>query len=881
VAPSAILVLGARVRAGGAPGPALRRRIDAGAAAASRWPDALVVACGGRGWDGLIEADVIARALVARGVDPERIARDRLSLTTIENLREGVALARTRRSCERIAVVTCDWHAARALAIARALGIEAIAHVARAPAKSVTRSVRERFLRAIVPFVVVAAVLACKGRRNDSADAGAALGSLSATPAVPSADVVAARVAADRRHTEGVPASLASSSNPAARRVAARALAQIGDAIAIERLGHSLSDDDPEVVAWSSYGLGLPCETDPELPREDRAKIVRAIVARAASFEVRGTSALDPWGAMAWSLGRCGGIDASRELARWLRVPERARSAAWALGAIAARDRGLEDDVAAALLEAAKGGLDDALFPFGRGDWSSRPATPALAAVARGRMSGAGRVFAIRALGRAEGAKPDDLRAIVTDAATPEAERVEALRSLHRMGAAGDAEVAAFATRNASAVTGGPTFGSLRVALELLAERDPTKTTRSVLRAFVSKAPIPATTTAPVARRLATLRCLAGAALHAGKPGEAEVVRCAAHDPALPAALRAELDTIRDLARLQTLDRAEITDDKRELLIKLARDGAPRVRERALAMLAKHAETEEAPEVIIRALSSKSLGIVAEAARALAARPSIAHVLSKKAIAQALDPTAPPPDKVVEPEKKIDPKVLEALDGAIARPMEEADAEIKTALVAAAGALKHMKARGFALRLCTDRTPALRRAGRDALALLDPPGKAPSCTTIEDHGIASPYASAPPAKKTLKLETDVGELTLDLDPTFAPIAVARIAELAASGFYDGTPIHRVVPGFVVQLGDPDGDGYGGAHTSLRCETAPVPFNEGDIGVALAGRDTGSSQIFVMLGPAPHLDGSYAHLGHATGPWVNVAEGDRVIKSTVQ
>jgi len=887
VTPSAILVLGARVRAGGAPGPALRRRIDAALEASRLWPGALVIACGGRGWDGLIEADVIARGLVARGLDPERIVRDRLSLTTIENLREGVALARTRNACDQIAVVTCDWHAPRALVIARAIGIDAIAHVARAPRGGLARTLRERFLRAIVPFVVISVVLACKRPKNDGVDAASAVASSSAWPTVTSADVVAAHVAADRRHSGGVPIALASAGDPAARRVAARALAQIGDAVAVERLGRSLSDDDPEVVAWSAYGLGLPCDLDPDLAREDRAKIVRAIVARAASLEVRGTSALDPWSAMAWSLGRCGGLDASRELARWLRVPERARSAAWALGAIAGRDRGLEDDVAAALLDAAKAGVDDALFPFGRGDWSSRPPTAGLAAAARMRLAGSSRVFAIRALGRADGAKPEELRALVTDAATPEAERVEALRALHRMGPKGDAEIAAFATRNAptdeartNALTGRG-FGSVRVAIELLGERDPTKTTTSSLRAFVSKAPIAAAASATIARRLATLRCLAASALHPGKPGEAEVVRCAAHDPTMAAPLRAELDTIRDLARLQTLDRAEITGEKRDLLVKLARDGAPRVRERALAMLGKHAETEEAPDVIIRALSSKSLGIVAEAARALAARPSLGNVMSKKSIKETLDPTSPPPDKVVDAEKTLDPKVLEAVDGALARPMEEADAEIKTALAAAVGALKHTKARGFALRLCSDRTPALRRAGRDALALLDPPGKAPACATIDDHGIASPYASVPQTKKTLKLETDAGVLTLSLDPAIAPIAVARIAELAASGFYDGTPIHRVVPGFVVQLGDPGGDGYGGAHLSLRCETAPVPFGEGDIGVALAGRDTGSSQIFVMLGRAPHLDGSYAHLGKATGSWANVAEGDRVIKATVQ
>lgn len=885
--PTAIVVLGARVRAGGAAGRALARRLSRATLAALEWPHALVVVCGGRAWDGVVEADVMARALIESGVQEERIARERLSLTTIENLREASRLLGGRNIRGTIALVSCDWHLPRAMTIARAVGLDVIGCPAKAPTaplpRRAMRALRERVLRALVPFVIIAALLACRKQKPET-DAGAAVGSVSPPATSSSAEVVEARVAADRRHSESVPRAL-SSGDVVARRAAARALSQIGDASAIERLGKSLSDDDAEVIAWSAYGLGLPCDVDPTLARDDRAKIVHAIVARAVGLEGSFAEApFDPWSAMGWSLGRCGGIEASRELAGWLKKdPARARSAAWALGAIAARDRGLEDDVVKALLEAGRGGLDDALFPFGRGDWSARPPIPGLADVARARL-GTAHVLAIRALGRAQGTKVEDLRGFLTDPATPEADRVEALRSLHRMGA--DAEVAAFATRNAptdeaktNALTGAA-FGAVRLAVELLGERDPTPTTTTSLRAFIGKAPIPAGASAPLARRLATLRCLAAAALHSGKPGEGDVFRCAAHE-AMPAPLAAELDAIRDLARLQTLDRAEVTGEKRDLLVKLARDSVHRVRERALSILGKHAETEEAPDVIIKAFSSKSLGVVAAAAQALAERPSIAFVLSKKAIDKALDPSSPPPDKVVQVDKSFDPKVLEALEGALARPLEEADAEIKTALASAVSATKHARGRAFVMRLCGDRSPALRRAGRDALAHLDPPGKAPMCTAIDDNGVASPYASLPPANKLLKIETDAGAMQLSLDASFAPIAVARIAELAASGFYDGTPIHRVVPGFVVQLGDPTGDGYGGAHVALRCETAPVPFAEGDVGVALAGRDTGSSQIFVMLGRAPHLDGSYARVGHATGDWAKVVEGDHVVRVTVQ
>ncbi len=72
-------------------------------------------------------------------------------------------------------------------------------------------------------------------------------------------------------------------------------------------------------------------------------------------------------------------------------------------------------------------------------------------------------------------------------------------------------------------------------------------------------------------------------------------------------------------------------------------------------------------------------------------------------------------------------------------------------------------------------------------------------------------------------ETDAAKLTIRFDPVFAPVAVTRFVGLARSGFYTGVTVHRVVPGFVAQFGDPGGDGYGGAGRLLRCETSPAPF----------------------------------------------------------
>ena len=148
--PAAILVLGARVNPGGRPSAALSRRLDAAAESARLWPDALVVACGGRGWDGCIECDVMARELEARGVAADRIMRERLSLTTLENLREGGRMVAARVASRELAVVTCDWHLPRAIAIARAMGLDALgvgAPSGRAPVRlRLVRAIQERIM---------------------------------------------------------------------------------------------------------------------------------------------------------------------------------------------------------------------------------------------------------------------------------------------------------------------------------------------------------------------------------------------------------------------------------------------------------------------------------------------------------------------------------------------------------------------------------------------------------------------------------------------------------------------------------------------------------------------------------------------------------------
>ncbi|MEZ4403426.1 MAG: peptidylprolyl isomerase [Kofleriaceae bacterium] len=189
-------------------------------------------------------------------------------------------------------------------------------------------------------------------------------------------------------------------------------------------------------------------------------------------------------------------------------------------------------------------------------------------------------------------------------------------------------------------------------------------------------------------------------------------------------------------------------------------------------------------------------------------------------------------------------------------------------------------------RLAPSPSPVLRAASR-------------ACVTALTGTDPGPRAAAtPPARPpvdpdlalrttgTWKLTTTQGELAISLDATIAPWHVATIIELTRRGFYDGQLVHRVVPDFVVQSGDPTGTGWGGPGFTLPAEPTSsldpaAHFDGGAVGIADAGKDSGGSQWFAMHGPAPHLDGRYTY----AGALVDGAEvldrlqvGDRVIRA---
>jgi cyclophilin family peptidyl-prolyl cis-trans isomerase len=110
------------------------------------------------------------------------------------------------------------------------------------------------------------------------------------------------------------------------------------------------------------------------------------------------------------------------------------------------------------------------------------------------------------------------------------------------------------------------------------------------------------------------------------------------------------------------------------------------------------------------------------------------------------------------------------------------------------------------------------------------------------------------------IDTEKGLIQIELAVLDAPRTVTNFVSLARKNFWGGTPFHRIVPNFVVQDGDPRGDGEGGPGYTIRDEINQRPYLRGTVGMALDWEDTGGSQFFITHAPQPHLDGRYTVFG---------------------
>ncbi len=146
-----------------------------------------------------------------------------------------------------------------------------------------------------------------------------------------------------------------------------------------------------------------------------------------------------------------------------------------------------------------------------------------------------------------------------------------------------------------------------------------------------------------------------------------------------------------------------------------------------------------------------------------------------------------------------------------------------------------------------------------------------TCTTrAPDPPPDPPMFDAPPelalvdgATYTATLETSCGQIVLELDPVIAPLTTNNFVELARAGFYDGLTFHRAVSGFVIQGGDPFGNGTGGPGYSFEDELPTDGYAIGDLAMANAGPDTNGSQYFIVTGDASFLPPDFSKFGRVT------------------
>ncbi len=215
--------------------------------------------------------------------------------------------------------------------------------------------------------------------------------------------------------------------------------------------------------------------------------------------------------------------------------------------------------------------------------------------------------------------------------------------------------------------------------------------------------------------------------------------------------------------------------------------------------------------------------------------------------------------------------------------------EAVQSIFSALGRLHATETRDILKRHLNDSHPGVRRAAQEAVDKFDkimaakaraknptavsmPPRRRlfapPPAEVFEEEGLDKRLIE-PSKYERATLKTTKGNVVLRLRRKQVLDTVKNFARLAKKGFYNGLTFHRMVANFVVQGGDPRGDGWGGPGYTIPCEIDSAHFETGSVGMALAGRDTGGSQFFITHSPQPRLDGRYTN-------FARVIEGQDVV-----
>jgi cyclophilin family peptidyl-prolyl cis-trans isomerase/HEAT repeat protein len=268
------------------------------------------------------------------------------------------------------------------------------------------------------------------------------------------------------------------------------------------------------------------------------------------------------------------------------------------------------------------------------------------------------------------------------------------------------------------------------------------------------------------------------------------------------------------------------------------------------------------PDARVAAVALTSLTAVAPDTATVWSRQLVGHVdpVVRAMAADQLGAAANPAD--------ID-RLVDAYAKAVRDPISDAR-------IAIVGALGRIAEQGIAERLAVEdrflkRYPVaddyvLRRAAAtrypEAARRWGPERPITTGRGLEDYREIARRFVAPEGgtRQTLVVDTDRGRIVIDLFAREAPITVNAFLQLVDQRLFDGRAFHRVVPNFVVQGGDPRGDGWGGPGFALRDEVNRNRYERGTVGMALSGPDTGGSQFFIAHSAQPHLDGTYPVIG---------------------
>jgi cyclophilin family peptidyl-prolyl cis-trans isomerase len=143
------------------------------------------------------------------------------------------------------------------------------------------------------------------------------------------------------------------------------------------------------------------------------------------------------------------------------------------------------------------------------------------------------------------------------------------------------------------------------------------------------------------------------------------------------------------------------------------------------------------------------------------------------------------------------------------------------------------------------------------------------------RSLVAPVLAGAPRPRVV-LHSASGDITIELAADVAPLTVDNFLTLINAGYFTAHEFrwHRVVPDFVLQDGDPRGDGSGGPGYAIRDEINRLRYSRGALGMALSGPDTGGSQFFITHSPQPHLDGGYTVFGRVVD---GMSIADRVVQ----